>query len=370
MENKDAYATWVEIDLSAIENNVRFIVQETGVQVMAVVKANGYGHGAVQAAQAALRGGATWLAVARIEEALELRQEGLKAPILLLGYTPPACMGEAILNDLSLTVWSAEQVQAAAIHANRANKPASLHLKVDTGMSRIGVQPEAARHLAEQIATSDGVTLEGIFTHFARADEADRATTDEQERLFIKALAELDSAGLRPPLVHCANSAASLTRPSAIFDLVRLGIAMYGLHPSRECPLPDSFRPALSWKTVLSQVKALPPGRGVSYGHEYTTRAEERIGTIPVGYADGLRRGAPNQALAAGVKVPVVGRVCMDQVMLQLDKVPEAKAGDEVVLIGEQGGERISAEEVAERWGTINYEVVCGIGRRVPRVYI
>ena len=246
---------------------------------------------------------------------------------------------------------------------------ARLHLKVDTGMNRIGAQPEAALQLARRIAGAQGAQLEWIFTHFARADEADQTHTQEQLACFRQVLAQLEAAGLRPPLVHAANSAASLTLPEASFDMVRLGIGMYGLHPSPDCPLPEAFRPALSWKAALSHLKTLPPGQGISYNYEYFTRSHERIGTVPVGYADGLRRNAPNQVLIRGKKAPIVGRVCMDQIMVQLDGAPGAQPGDEVVLIGEQGEQRISAEEVGQRWGTINYEVVCGIGRRVPRLY-
>jgi alanine racemase len=370
MENRNAYSTWVEIDLTAIVNNVGIIHQQTGVQVMAVVKADGYGHGAAPVARAALRGGASWLAVARLEEALELRQAGLEAPILLLGYTPPARLAEAISSNLSLAAWTDEQVEAAAAAARNLGSVTRLHLKVDTGMHRIGAQPEAALQLAWRIARTQGAHLEGVFTHFARADEADLSHTLGQIARFRQLLSHLEAAGLRPPLAHAANSATSLTLPESSFDMVRLGIAMYGLHPSPDCPLPGGFRPALSWKTVLSHIKTVPPGQGISYNYEYITQAHERIGTLPVGYADGLRRKLPNQVLIQGLKLPVVGRVCMDQVMVLLDGAPESQIGDEVVIIGEQRGQRISAEEVGQRWGTINYDVVCGIGRRVPRVYL
>ena len=370
MNHHTAYSTWVEIDLGAIENNIRQIVKQTGVHVMAVVKANGYGHGAVPVAQAALRGGASWCAVARIDEALELRRSGLERPVLLLGYTPPQRLDEAIVNTISLTVWNMEQIEQASQAARRTGQPARLHLKVDTGMSRLGVQAEDAPALARQLAAAPGVTFEGIFTHFAKADESDPSTTHDQESRFLGVLQDLKADGIKPQLVHAANSAASLTRSSAYFDMVRAGIAIYGLHPSSECPLPDTFRPALGWKSVLSMVKVLPPGRGLSYGHEYFTQSNERIGTIPVGYADGFRRTHGNQVLVAGKLTPIVGRVCMDQLLVQLDGVPEACEGDPVVLIGEQGGQRISAEQVAKCWGTINYEVVCGIGARVPRIYI
>lgn len=370
MIHHTAYSTWVEIDLGAIENNIRQIVDLTGVRVMAVVKANAYGHGAVPVAQAALRAGATWCGVARIDEALELRRAGLECPILLLGHIPAERLDEALTENISLTVWNAEQIEQASQAAGRTRQMAHLHLKVDTGMSRLGVQAQEAPALAQQLAAAPGVILEGIFTHFAKADESDPATTNAQEARFQSVLQELEASGVRPKLVHAANSAASLTRPSAHFDMVRGGIAIYGLHPSAQCPLPETFHPALSWKSVLSMVKVLPPGRGLSYGHEYFTQKNERIGTIPVGYADGFRRTHGNQVLVGGGLAPIVGRVCMDQVLVQLDGVPQAREGDPVVLIGEQGGERISAEQVAKRWGTINYEVVCGIGPRVSRIYI
>ena len=370
MNTQTVYSTWVEIDLGAIENNIRQIVHLTGTQVMAVVKANAYGHGAVPVARAALHAGATWCGVARIEEALELRRGGLDCPILLLGYTPPQRLDEAIIEGISLTVWNAEQVEQASQAATRSGRTAHLHLKVDTGMSRLGVQVAGAPALAKQLATTPGIVLEGVFTHFAKADESDPSTTDNQEARFQSVLHSLQANGVQPTIVHAANSAASLTRSSACFDMLRAGIAIYGLHPSSECPLPDSFRPALSWKSVLSMVKVLPPGRGLSYGHEYFTRGNEHIGTIPVGYADGFRRTQGNQVLVGGQLAPIVGRVCMDQVLVQLDNVLQAQEGDPVVLIGEQGGGRISAEQVAKRWATINYEVVCGIGPRVPRIYI
>lgn len=364
------YSTWVEIDLAAIEDNVCSVRELSGAEVMAIVKANAYGHGALPVAQAAIKAGATWCGVARIEEALELRTMGLECPILLLGYTPAGKMHDAADQGISLTVWSHEQVQHASAVGIKLGTPARLHLKIDTGMGRLGIPAESALALAEHISETPGVLLEGVFTHFARADELDNTTSDHQEKIFRSVILELEARGLRPPLVHAANSAASLARPSAHFDMVRLGIAMYGLHPSPERPNPPSFRPALTWKTVLSQVKRLPAGSGVSYGHEYITQKDERVGTMPVGYADGYRRTTGNHVLVGGQRVPVIGRVCMDQTMIQLDDVPEARAGDTVVLLGEQGDSRITAEDIAEIWGTINYEVVCAIGARVPRILV
>lgn len=366
---KQKYSTWAEISLSAIENNVRLLAQGTQAKVMAVLKANAYGHGVIPVSQAVHRAGAVWLGLARVEEALELRYAGYDGPILVLGFTAPGRVRALIEANVSMALWSEEQLSEYARAASEAGKPAKVHLKVDTGMSRLGVSTGEAVALADLIQQQRGVTFEGIFTHFARADEPDPAPTEKQEAALREVVEALELAGLRPPLVHAANSAGSLTRPSAHFDLLRAGIAIFGLHPSPQCPLPDDFRPAMAWKSQLSQVHVLPKGRGVSYGHEYVTHKKERIGTVPVGYADGFRRVMGNVVLAGGRRVPVVGRVCMDQISVQLDDVPDAKVGDEVVLIGEQGSERISAEDVAERWGTINYEVVCGLSPRVRRVY-
>lgn len=369
MGDTELYSNWVTIDLDAIKNNVRYICEHSKSQVMAIVKANAYGHGAVPAARAALEAGATLCGVARVSEALDLRQAGLDCPVLLLGYTPEARYKEMITHQVSMTVWDKEQVEKISALAARIKLLARLHLKVDTGMSRLGMNPEEVLALFREIAHLPNIHIEGLFTHFARADEADPTPTDKQMELFQTLVANLDAAGIHIPIIHAANSAASLTRPDAHFTCIRFGIALYGLHPSPECPLPSAFRPALTWKSVLSTVKLLPPGRGVSYGHTYTTRKDERIGTIPVGYADGYRRFPGNQVLIGGKRIPVVGRVCMDQMMVQLDDVPEARAGDEVVLIGKQGTAKITAEDVAATWGTINYEVTCAIGARVPRLY-
>lgn len=368
MENGKNFSTWVEVDLEAIENNIRCIRQLSKTEVMAVVKANGYGHGAFPAAVAAMQGGASWCGVARLEEGLELRRAALDCPVLILGYTPPGRFEEAIANNISLAIWNADQAQALAAAGMRVGKPARVHIKVDTGMSRLGVQAELAFQLVSSLP-GQGIRVEGLFTHFARADEADPSSVESQEQCFYLAIQALEAAGICPPLVHASNSAASLTRPASRYNLVRAGVAMYGLHPSEQCMLPNCFSPALTWKTVLSQVKLLPASRGVSYGHTYITQKQERIGTLPVGYADGFRRTGGNIVLAGGRRVPVIGRVCMDQTMVQLDSVPDAKEGDEVVLIGRQGEAILSAEDLAASWRTINYEVVCGIGARVPRLY-
>jgi alanine racemase len=363
------YSTWTEIDLEAIRNNVALIREQTRVQVMAVVKANGYGHGLIPAAKAAINGGATWLAVARIEEAEALRESGLKDPILVMGYTPEDKVDSAIKLDISITIWDGDQVSRVSNAAKKLSRNAKIHLKVDTGMSRLGVQPEETLELVQRIADQESLTFEGVFTHYALADQDIQSVTDEQEMAFRSILTSLSKYNWLPPIVHSANSAAAISRPSSYFNLVRPGIAIYGLRPSISAQLGNKFRAAMVWKTVLSQVKTLPPGCGISYGHEYVTQKEERIGTLSVGYADGFRRVPGNKVLIGGKIIPVVGRVCMDQVCVQLDEVPSAKAGDEAVLIGSQGDQRITAEQVADKWGTINYEVVCGVSARVPRIY-
>jgi alanine racemase len=360
-------ATWVDVDLACLERNARVLARLAAVPLMAVVKANGYGHGALAAAAAALRGGAAWCGVARPEEALELRRGGIGCPILLLGWSPPQALPELIAAGVSLTVWSTEQVSEIAAAARSLGRRARLHLKLDTGMSRLGLPPEEIVELARAVAHTDGVTQEGLFTHYACADDPSSDVTADQERRLREAAASLAASGLGPGLVHAANSAATLKRPTSRFDLVRVGIALYGLEPSPTCPLPGELQAALSWRAVLTQVKTLPAGRGVSYGHAYTTSRSERIGTVAVGYGDGFRRSPGNLVLVAGERVPVVGRVCMDQILVQLDSVPQAKAGDEVVLIGAQSGGRLRAEDLARAWGTISYEVVCGITARVPR---
>jgi alanine racemase len=360
--------TWVEIDLAAIRNNVRELIRIADRPLMAVVKANAYGHGAVAVARAALQAGASWLGVARCSEGLELRQAGVTAPILVLGATPSAEAQAAISNQLSLALYDRGLGEAYARQAAALSRRISVHIKVDTGMGRLGILPHEAASFGKWALEVPELSIEGVFTHFARADESDPRPTLVQIARFREALEALRGCGVQPRWTHAANSAAILRIPEARFDLCRAGIAVYGLSPSREVPLPSGFQPALSWKACLASSKDLPAGWGVSYGGEYVTSSVETIGAIPVGYADGWRRSAPNQVLVEGQRLEVIGRVCMDYCQVRL---PAGGAiGDEVVLIGRQGDERILAEDVALRWGTVNYEVVTGIAARVPRVYI
>jgi alanine racemase len=370
--------TWAEIDLSAIQHNLRRMKALTGTRVMAVVKANAYGHGALEAACAVSDAGADWLGVARADEGMALRAAGLTLPILVLGYTPLDSAVDAIGNDLALAAFTFESAQAYAEAARSLNRRARLHIKVDTGMGRLGVLPQDAPELVRVVSALKGVEVEGVFTHFANADALtpgpvfDRPAGREgsarsQLNTFNSVLAALPS---RPPLIHAANSAAALSLPEARLDLVRMGIALYGLNPSDEVPCPPDFRAALSWKALVTQVKTLPPGHGVSYGHQYVTKDHETIATVGVGYADGYRRLLNvNEVLIHGQRAPVRGRVCMDQVVVGVSHIPNVRTGDEAVLIGQQGDEAITADELARKWGTINYEVTSGIMARVKRVY-
>jgi alanine racemase len=364
-----AYSTWLEVDLGAIKHNIKGIKSLTNTKVMAVIKANGYGHGVQAVAQAAEEAGAEWLGVARMEEALNLRSAGIQTEIMVLGYTPPVMVPEAAHHDIHVAIYDAQMAKAYAAETQKTSQRLKAHLKVETGMGRLGMPPENALVFLQTYHKHPSLEIDGIFTHFARADESGVGSAQGQLQLFNDLLSGLRKAGTLPGMVHTANSAAVINFPETYFDLVRPGIAIYGLDPSPDTHLPHTFRKALAWKARLTSVRVLPPGHGVSYGSVYVTSGNERIGVIPVGYGDGFRRVAGQQVLVRGKRVNVVGRVCMDQCMLQLDDVPDASVGDEVVLLGNQGQEAITADDLASRWGTLNYEVVCGLADRLPRLY-
>ena len=374
--------TWLEIDHGAIAHNVRRLVAlAEGRQLLISLKADAYGHGAVQVAQTALLNGATWLGVATLSEGVALRRAGIAAPILVLGYTPAWQARDVIRHGLTPTVYGIEVGQALSRAALALERQARVHVKVDTGMGRLGISPQDAVAFVRSLAALPGVIVEGIFTHLSVADggsEWEQAYTAGQLKRFSDTLDALRSEGIDIPLVHGVNSAGLLdatvgslaaAAPLAGHTLVRAGIAVYGLHPSAEVQLPEDFRPALSWKTQVAQVKTLPPGSYVSYGATYCTPDARRIAVIPVGYADGFRRAPQNwgEVLVRGSRAPIVGRVTMDQTMIDVTQIAGVRQGDEVVLIGAQGTDRITAEEVAARLGTINYEVVSAILARVPR---
>jgi len=365
--------TWAEIDLGATAHNVRRIRQIVGprVAVMAVVKAEAYGHGALEVARTALMSGATWLGVAALNEATPLRQAGISAPVLVLGWSPGWLARQAIDNDIACATFDLDTVGEFSRAAQELGRKARIHVKIDTGMGRLGFMPDEAIGAIQRMAAMEGLSIEGIFTHFARADEADPAYTYRQIDCFKQVLRDLETRGIAIPIRHAANSPGILRFPESHFDMVRLGIAMHGLDPSDAAPLPADFRPVMTLKTMVAQVKRLPPGSPVSYGGTYVTQAHEQIAVLPIGYADGFRRKPRDwgEVLVRGRRAPIAGRVCMDQTMIHVTHIPGVAPGDEVVLIGAQGDERMRAEDVALKLGTNNYEVVSMLMARVPRVY-
>jgi len=364
------YGTWLEIDLSTLRKNFQLLSELSGSRVMPIVKANAYGHGLERVAAALEDAGAEWFGVARIEEALALRELGIKAKILVLGYSPPTRVSHAIKEKISLTVYDLPVAEAYASHAQSLQQAVNLHVKIDTGMGRLGILANKAVNFVEYVKNQESLTLEGVFTHFACADEPEKDVTAKQINQFEIILRELESKNLLPAIVHAANSAGTINFPATRYNLIRAGIALYGHPPSGRMKLPDGIASAISWKTRLISIKELPPGYGVSYGHMYHTKKKERIGVIAVGYGDGLRRQSGNFVLIHGKRVPIIGTVCMDQCMVNLDEIPDAVVGDEVSIIGKQIGAEISATHIANDWGTINYEVLCGLAARMPRYYL
>ncbi len=361
--------TWAEIDLDAIAENVRNLKAHVGqgTMLMAVVKANAYGHGAEPVARAALKAGADRLAVNRAEEGVALRKAGVTAPILLLGPSLPSQASAIVEHRLTPTVISKDLAEAL----NRAGE-ATIHVKVDTGMGRFGIMPDEALEFFQFLRSLPNLFVEGIYTHFAVADLADKTYTRQQFRKFQDVLSVLDAHGLRPPVRHVCNSAATMDLPEMHLEMVRIGIAMYGLRPSDEVEPSVPIRPALSLKSHVARVRTLPPGSGISYGLTYVTRRETKVALVPVGYGDGYHRIVSNRGavLIRGRRAPILGRVCMDQFVVDVSGIPDVQEGDEIVLIGRQGEEEITADEVA-RWAeTINYEVVTGLLPRAARRYL
>ena len=359
---------WAEVDAEAIRHNVDVIrrVVGDGVEVMAMVKADGYGHGARLAAAMALEGGASWLGVSCAEEALQLRADGFTAPLLNVGWTDPADLAALVRAGVDLTAWEADQVQAAAAAAGR--HPARLHLKIDSGMGRLGAVPEAVAELAAAVERA-GARVEPVaaFTHFANA-EADAEYTLVQDRVFLVAV-----GGLRRRwpdlLLHAANSAAALGLPETRHDLVRCGIAIYGYAPAGTEGAAE-LRPAMSVRARVTQVKTVRPGQSVGYGRTWVAEHETRVAAIGAGYGDGVQRAQSNRGsvLVGGRRCPIIGRVSMDQLTADVSLVDAVRPGDEAVLIGRQGNEWLGADEVGAAAGTISYEVLCAVSARVPRI--
>ncbi len=367
--SQDQQTTWIEINLAAIQRNIRRLQTITAKPVMAVVKANAYGHGLMEVSKAAVDAGVVRLCVARIEEALQLREAGVICPILVMGYMQPELAGVAIANMISVMVNSLDLAREYNLWATEKKQSLHCHVKVDSGMHRLGLLVEEIEGFTAGIKSLSHIFVEGVFTHFPNADDINEPSTLNHINLFSQVVEQLNSLGIRPEVVHAANSAASLYYPNSRFDAVRPGIAIYGLNPDLGAPLPPDFEPALTWKGRITSIKIIPAGEGIGYNYRYHTTRPERIGVASVGYADGLRRRMGNIALLAGKRIHQVGGMCMDQSLWQLDDVPQARVGDEVVLVGQQGQELITAEEVGQLWGSNNYDVVCGLAARVPRNY-
>jgi len=339
---------------------------------MAVVKSDAYGHGVIPVARTALTAGAEWLGVALVEEGVELRTAGIDVPILVMCPLTPEAAPAAIEHELTVTVCDEQSADALEAEAMDLGRRAVVHLKVDTGMGRWGLLPDDVVPFAERLSRLPHVHVEGIFSHFATADEIERSFALRQVRVFREVLDALDQRGLKPEMRHMANTAATMTLPESHFDLVRNGIGIYGLYPSPDMTRSPSLKEAMRLATRIVQIKNVGQGTSLSYGRTFVTRRPSRIAVLPVGYGDGYPRLLSNQAevLVRGSRAPVVGRVCMDAILADITDIAGAVVGDEVVLFGRQDGDQISIDEIAAKTDTINYEITCDIGKRVPRRYV
>lgn len=362
--------------LDAIASNIKNIRakvdQNSGI--IGIIKADAYGHGSVETAKVLLDNGADWLAVAVVDEGLNLRKNGITAPILLLGYTPELRLNDVINNGFIQTVYSYDTAKKLSDAASALGKKAVIHIKIDTGMGRIGyrVNEESADEIVK-ISKLPNIDVNGMFTHFSTADEADKAYTLEQYNKFVKMNDMLEERGLHIPVKHAANSAAIMDFDNMMFNMVRPGIILYGAYPSDEVKKENlSLSPAMSIKTHVSYVKDVNEGDSISYGRKYTAPSKRRIATIPVGYADGFIRAYSKggKVLVRGEYAPIVGRICMDQFMVDVTDIDGVEVNDEVVLMGKQGDKEITADFIASVLDTINYEVFCTLSKRVPRQYI
>jgi alanine racemase len=363
-------AAWVEIDLGAIAHNYQEIRShiQPGAKLCAIVKADAYGHGAIAVARKAIAAGADYLAVATISEAQKLREAGFTTPLLILGLTKPDSSFDIVDADLTQTVCRLDLVQALSAEAVAQGKRVKVHLAVDTGLGRIGVRPEDAAHFARIITAMPGIELEGIFSHFALADIADKTFSMEQIRLFQEACESVKAAGIDIPIRHIAESAAILDLPNVHFDMVRAGIVQYGLWPSDEVTRPLDLRPAMKFCARIVYIKTIPPGTSIGYGRHFIAKRESRIATISVGYADGYIRAYGGGCVEVrGKRAPIAGRICMDQCMIDVTDIPEAKLGDVVTLFG---SETLTADDLAHCANTISYEVLCLVSKHVSRIYM
>lgn len=368
----NTHRAWVEVDLGAISHNIRGLKKLVGADVtlLAVVKANAYGHGAVEVAKTALKNGASMLGVATLEEGIELRKAGIKAPILLLGPTSNE-FGRLLYYNLEPTLYDRGTAAGLSEYLAGRNRSLKVHIKLDTGMGRLGVSPQEARSFVQYIENLPCLHVVSVYSHLATAEEEGEGFAEEQHRQYQQILRGLEKLKGRIPYTHIANTAAALGKPAMRENLVRVGLATYGLYPHDRLKKAIDLRPALSVKSRISFIKKVPPGTSVSYGRNFIAQRETLVATISIGYADGLPRAFSNnfEVLIRGRRIPLIGNVTMDQCMADVSRIPDATIGDEVVLLGIQGEERITAEDWAEKLHTINYEVVCSFKVRLPRVF-
>ncbi|MBD2204771.1 alanine racemase [Calothrix sp. FACHB-1219] len=376
----DSYAwfsqrAWIEIDLAALSHNVRQLVGllSARTQLMAVVKADAYGHGAVAVAQTALESGASWLGVATIPEGIQLREAGIQAPILILGATHTAEQIQAIAHwQLQPTVCSPKQalVFSNTLEAMNERSPLAVHIKLDTGMSRLGTNWQQAGEFVKLVQSLPHLQIASIYSHLATADSPDTTVMEEQHRRFEEAIAQIQAMGIKTPCLHLANSAATLADSALHYDIVRVGLAVYGLYPSPHLQPTIKLKPVLQVKARVTQVKTIANGTGVSYGHHFIAPQELRLAVVGIGYADGVPRHLSNnmQVIIRGQRVPQIGTITMDQLMVDVTAIEDIQEGEIVTLLGEQGKEKISADEWAEKVNTISWEILCGFKHRLPRM--
>ncbi len=370
---KKTRPVWAEINLDDLAHNIREVRRLTAktAKVMAVIKADGYGHGASVIGQTLLDNGADCFAVATLSEAIRLRVSYPTTPILILGYTPNQLAGDIVKHQLTQTIYNLEQAEYLDNYAKGQGVTIKVHLKIDSGMSRLGFMWNAPSEDLLSCFNCANLFIEGAYTHFARADESDKTFTHQQAERYLAVIKKIEAAGFNVPIKHVSNSAAIIDLPQYNFDMVRAGIMLYGLYPSNEVDKSRvALREVMQLRAQVANVKTLPAGVGVSYGHKHITPQDQVIATLPLGYADGFTRmlSAKSDVLCKGKRLPLVGRICMDQAMMAADQT--VKIGDTVTLFGCADGEFKSIDELANAIGTINYEIVCMIGKRVPRCYL
>ena len=368
---------WVEIDLGALSHNVKQLVKFLSpcTQLMAVVKADAYGHGAVTVARTALEAGASWLGVATVPEGIQLREDGIKAPILILGATNTPEQIQAIAHwQLQPTLCSPKQALefSNTLETINHNSSLSVHIKLDTGMSRLGTSWQQAADFVQLVQGLPHLDIASIYSHLATADSLDATVMTEQHRRFEEATAHIKAKGIKIPSLHLANSAATLTNPELHYDMVRVGLAIYGLYPATHLQNQIKLQPVLQLKARVTQVKTIAAGTGVSYGHHFIASKEMRLAVVGIGYADGVPRSLSNQmqVLIRGQRIPQIGAITMDQIMLDVSSIPDLQEGEIVTLLGQQGKEQISADDWANCLNTISWEILCGFKHRLPRVAV